>query len=64
MGVEEGGRSRDITNTFKSSSEGSAGFVRVIGGEEGYADKTERTFRVPPNHSFEVLGCMIKFTRA
>ncbi|KAJ9309905.1 hypothetical protein DTO217A2_543 [Paecilomyces variotii] len=49
---------------FRSRSESSDGFVRVVGGEEGYTTGEIRSFFVPPNHSCEVLGCEIKFTRA
>ncbi|EDN02506.1 predicted protein [Histoplasma mississippiense (nom. inval.)] len=50
--------------TFMSSRDGFAGFVRVIGGDEGYAGQNPRTFDIPAWHSCEVLGCKIKFTRA
>jgi hypothetical protein len=50
--------------TFKSSSDDSPGFVRVVGGEEGYTTDTPRKFFVPPNHSCEVLGCEIMFSQA
>jgi hypothetical protein len=51
--------------TFIPSSE-DPGFVRVVGGEEGYIRVNEppRTFDIPSGASFEVLGCLIKFTRA
>jgi hypothetical protein len=49
--------------TFVSSSEDSAGFVRVVGGDEGYTSDKPKKFYVPPNHSCEVLGCKIMFTR-
>jgi hypothetical protein len=49
--------------TFVSSSENSAGFVRVVGGDEGYTSDKPRKFYVPPYHSCEVLGCKIMFTR-
>lgn len=58
------GQPEDKLITFKSSSDGSVGFVRVVGGEEGYTTQGERTFRIPSGASFEVLGCMVKFTRA
>jgi hypothetical protein len=60
------GKAENKVITFKASSEDSAGFVRVNGGEEGYTIKDkERSFSIPPGASFEVLGgCWFKFTRA
>jgi len=49
--------------SFVSSREGLAGFVRVVGGEEGFTNNTEKKFYIPPGHDCEVLGCRIMFTR-
>jgi len=50
--------------TFVSNRTGSWGFVRVVGGEEGYAGQESKTFNVPAGHKCEVMGCKIMFTRA
>lgn len=50
--------------TFVSSRKDRAGWVKVIGGEEGYAKEKSRKFYIPAGHNFEVLGCKIMFTRA
>jgi hypothetical protein len=49
--------------SFVSSSNERAGFVRVVGGEEGFTHKILKKFHVPAGHSCEVLGCEIMFTR-
>jgi hypothetical protein len=43
--------------------QGKVGFVRVRGGNEGYAGDTEKAFDIPAGHELEVLNCTIKFTR-
>jgi len=50
--------------TFVSRKNDSWGFVRVVGGNEGYTRSEEKTFDVPAGHKCEVLGCKIMFTRA
>jgi hypothetical protein len=50
--------------TFISSTKGYAGFVRVVGREEGYTGDKPKKFYIPAGHSCEVLGCRIMFTRA
>lgn len=50
--------------SFVSSREGLDGFVRVVGGDERFADNAEKKLYVPSWHSCEVLGCRIMFTRA
>jgi len=50
--------------SFVSSRGNLDGFVRVVGGEEGFTDDKVRKFFIPPGHSCEVLGCKILFTRA
>jgi hypothetical protein len=40
------------------------GYVRVRGGEEGYAGSTEQVFDIPAGYELEVFGCRIMFTRS
>jgi len=49
--------------SFMSSNNEREGFVRVVGGEEGFANEIPKKFRVPPGHNCEVLGCRIMFSR-
>jgi len=50
--------------TFVSTRKDRPGFVRVVGGEEGYTRDTSKKFYIPAGHDCEVLGCKIMFTRA
>lgn len=50
--------------SFVSSREGLSGFVRVVGGDEGFTGNTVKKFYIPSGHSCEVLGCRIMFTQA
>jgi hypothetical protein len=53
---------KDIS--FVSNREPLPGFVRVIGGDEGFTYSELKKFHVPAGHELEVLGCRIMFTRA
>jgi len=50
--------------TFVSRRKGYQGFVRVVGGEEGFTSNTSKKFYIPPKCDCEVLGCEIMFSRA
>lgn len=50
--------------TFTSRRKDSDGFVRVVGGEEGFTRDTSKKFYVPKWCDCEVLGCKIMFSRA
>lgn len=52
------------TITFRLKNGETEGWVKVTGGEEAFATNSPNTFSVPPNHRCEVLGCIVKFTRA
>ena len=49
--------------SFVTHIHGKVGFVRVRGGQEGYASGTMQTFDIPTGHMCEVFNCKIKFTR-
>jgi hypothetical protein len=46
------------------AQDGKTGFVRVRGGEEGYAGSKAKEFNVPAGCELEVFGCEIMFTRS
>ncbi|OQE29105.1 hypothetical protein PENFLA_c004G09060 [Penicillium flavigenum] len=49
--------------TFMARTDHHPGFVRVVGGDEGFTTTAPRTFLVPPNHNIEVFSCKIMFTQ-
>lgn len=44
--------------------EGQWGFVRVVGGDEGYANKESKKFYIPGTSDYEILRCTVMLTRA
>jgi len=50
--------------TFVSRRKGHDGFVRVVGGDEGFTRDTSKKFYVPKWCDCEVLGCKIMFSKA
>jgi len=50
--------------SFKPKTKEKSGFMRVIGGDEGYtSNQKARKFYVPAEHDCEVFSCNIMFTR-
>jgi len=49
---------------FVSKRKDKPGWVKVVGGEEGYARDKPRKFNIPAGHEFEALGCNVMFSRA